>query len=212
MVAIIDYGMGNVGSVGNALKALGCETMVSSRAEDLAAATHLILPGVGAFGDGMKNLAERGLIEALRVEVFKNRKPILGLCLGLQLMAEAGEEGGEYEGLGWLKGRVRRFTVDESRFRIPLIGWNDVAVGPRARLFAGVKKPIFYFAHSFHFAPHDASIIAAEAEHGERFVAAVESENIFGLQFHPEKSQQEGLKVLQNFLEIERLVAAATEL
>lgn len=224
-VVIIDYGMGNVGSVKNALTFLGQEAVVSLNPEDLERATHLILPGVGAFADGMKNLNSTGLVTVLESEVLKRRKPILGLCLGMQLLASAGEEGGLHKGLGWIKGRVQRFKVDGKLYKVPHVGWNDVypvrsqtpgvsvdagvhrtsnGVYPRDRatLFQGVKRPIFYFVHSYHLVPEDKSIIAAETEYGGKFVAAVEKDNIFGLQFHPEKSQQEGLKVLENFLNL----------
>ncbi len=236
VVVIIDYGMGNVGSVKNALAFLGYEALLSSSPADLERATHLILPGVGAFADGMKNLTKSGLLPALESEVLTRQKPILGLCLGMQLFASEGEEDGLHNGLGWIKGRVRRFSVDERRYKVPHVGWNDVypvrtpltpvggdhsnklmgvdapisrsrstrsnGVYPkdRATIFLGVKRPIFYFVHSYHLIPEDKSIISAEAEYGERFVAAIEKDNIFGLQFHPEKSQQEGLRVLENFL------------
>lgn len=201
-VVIVDYGMGNVGSVKNALTFLGYEAVVSSSSEDLERATHLILLGVGAFADGMKNLNSAGLVPVLESEVLERRKPILGLCLGMQLLASVGEEGGLHKGLGWIKGRVQRFRVDEKLYKVPHVGWNDVVPQERATLFRGVKRPIFYFVHSYHLVPEDKSIIAAETEYGGRFVSAIEKDNIFGLQFHPEKSQQEGLKVLENFLNL----------
>lgn len=201
-VVIIDYGMGNVGSVKNALTFLGYEAVVSLNPQDLERASYFILPGVGAFADGMKNLAESGLLPALESEVLTKKKPILGLCLGMQLFASAGEEGGLHKGLGWIKGRVQRFKVDEKLYKVPHVGWNDVHPRDRATLFLGVKRPIFYFVHSYHLTPEDKSIVAAQSEYGEKFVAAIEKDNIFGLQFHPEKSQQEGLKVLENFLKL----------
>jgi len=202
MIVIIDYGMGNVGSVKNAVEALGFDAMVSADKDVVARATHLILPGVGAFGDGIQNLRARGLDALLAREVIEKKKPILGLCLGMQMFATSGEEGGRHEGLGWIKGVVRRLRVDESVYKIPHVGWNDVIPGSNARLFKGVKRPIFYFVHSYHLVPDDQSVVVAQAEYGEKFVAAIECQNIFGLQFHPEKSQLEGLKVLENFLNI----------
>lgn len=202
MIVIIDYGMGNVGSVKNAIEALGGSAAISGKKDDLENSSHIILPGVGAFGDGMKNLREAGLVDILSKEVLEKKKPFLGLCLGMQLLADKGEEGGEKQGLGWIKGRVRRFSVDESKFKVPHIGWNDVFALENAKLFAGIKRSIFYFVHSFHLVLEEENIATAYAEHGERFVAAVEKDNIFGLQFHPEKSQKEGLKVLENFLKL----------
>ena len=199
-VVIIDYGMGNVGSVKNALTFLGQEAIISSQPKDLEEAHRLILPGVGAFADGMKNLAESGFLPSLESEVLTKKKPILGLCLGMQLFAEEGEEGGLNKGLGWIKGRVRKFSVDEIKLKVPHVGWNDIYPREDSLLFCGVKRPIFYFVHSYHLVPEDRGIVAAESEYGERFVAAIEKDNIFGLQFHPEKSQQEGLRVLENFL------------
>lgn len=201
-VVIIDYGMGNVGSVKNALTFLGKESVISSDPRDLESASHLILPGVGAFADGIKNLAGSGLLPTLESEVLIKKKPILGLCLGMQLFAGEGEEGGLHKGLGWIKGRVQRFKVDEKLYKVPHVGWNDIYPSDRAILFLGVKRPIFYFVHSYHLVPEDKSIISAEAEYGQRFVAAIEKDNIFGLQFHPEKSQSEGLRVLENFLKL----------
>lgn len=200
MIVVIDYGMGNTGSVLNALRFLGASARLSRAPEDLAAATHLILPGVGAFQDGMRNLREYGLIPALKKEVLSKRKPLLGICLGLQLLAERGEEGGPCDGLGFVKGTVRRLRVDTARFRLPHIGWNDVVALKDTRLFAGIASPVFYFVHSYVLGPTDESVVAATCLYGERFTAAIEQENIFGTQFHPEKSQTSGLAALKNFL------------
>lgn len=200
MIAIIDYGMGNVGSVKNAVKALGYDGVISKRKEDIQNASHIILPGVGSFADGMKNLSDMGFIEVLNDEVLKKHKPFLGLCLGMEVLAESGEEGGYTKGLGWIKGDVKRFIVDDTKFKIPHVGWNDITPKENSLLFKNIRQPIFYFVHSYHFIPKDYSVVSAEAEHGEKFVAAVEKDNIFGLQFHTEKSQRDGLKVLENFL------------
>ncbi len=199
-VVIIDYGMGNTGSVKNALDFLGYESVISREAKDIAEASHIILPGVGAFPDCMKNLRSYGLIDILNKEVLENKKPFLGLCLGMQVLGEIGEEGELTNGLGWIKGRVRRFAVDEKRFRVPHVGWNDVVATENGRaLFDGIDKPSFYFVHSFHLVPDDKSVVAGTADHGEPFVAAIRKDNIFGVQFHPEKSQRFGLLVLKNF-------------
>lgn len=200
MTIIIDYGMGNLFSVANALKYLGAEIKVSNRKDDLRNADRIILPGVGAFPDGMKNLKNLGIIESLEEEVFKNKKPFLGICLGMQLLAAEGEENGLTKGLGWIAGRVKRFQVDEKQFRVPHVGWNDVFPQKPSLLFAGLEKPIFYFVHSYHLVPEDPSVITATCDYGENFAAAIQKDNLFGVQFHPEKSQKDGLKLLKNFL------------
>lgn len=199
MVVIIDYGMGNLFSVKNALGAINAEVVISKNPEDLKKADHIILPGVGAFPDGMKNLKELGIIPALEDEVLKKKKPFLGICLGMQLLASEGEEHGLTSGLGWIKGRVRKFDVSEE-LRIPHVGWNDVSPAPNAKLFAGIDSNIFYFVHSYFLVPENSGLVSASCEYGEKFTAAVESGNIFGVQFHPEKSQKSGLKLLKNFL------------
>lgn len=200
MIVVIDYGMGNTGSVMNALDFLAVPSRLSREPGDLAAASHLILPGVGAFTDGMNNLKRFGLISVLKREVLEKRKPLLGICLGLQLLADRGEEGEPCDGLGFVKGVVRRFRVDSARFRIPHIGWNDVVVKKDALLFRDIASPTFYFVHSFFLEPRDSSVVAATCMYGEEFTAAVEKENLFGTQFHPEKSQKNGLSLLQSFI------------
>lgn len=192
--------MGNLFSVKNALEAVGAEIVISKNPEDLKRADQIILPGVGAFPDGMKNLKELGIIPALEKEVLEKKKPFLGICLGSQLLASYGEEHGSTSGLGWINGRVRRFRVDEKQFRVPHVGWNDVSPVPGATLFKGIDSDIFYFVHSYFVAPEDPGVVAATCEYGEKFTAAVERGNIFGVQFHPEKSQKSGLKLLKNFL------------
>ncbi|MFA5185772.1 MAG: imidazole glycerol phosphate synthase subunit HisH [Patescibacteria group bacterium] len=202
MVAIIDYGMGNVGSVKNAIAFLGGEAVLTNRPEDIEKASHIILPGVGAFGDGMRNLERSGLVDVLKKEVFENGKLFLGICLGMQLLAEAGEEGGEHAGLGWIKGRVRKLRVDEMKYRLPHVGWNDVSPKESATLFKDVQPSIFYFVHSFAVEPKEPEDIAATCDYGGPFAAAIQRKNIFGVQFHPEKSQKSGLAVLRNFLQL----------
>lgn len=194
--------MGNVGSVKNALQALGAETVVSTVSADIERASHIILPGVGSFTEGMRRLFATGLVPLLNDVVLKRKKPILGICLGMQMFAETGDEGGNSAGLGWVRGATRRLVVDETIYRLPHIGWNDVATQSNNKLFAGVKRPIFYFVHSYSLCPADGRAISGMTDYGGRFVAAIESDTIFGVQFHPEKSQEEGLLVLQNFLNI----------
>lgn len=202
MITIVDYGMGNVGSVKNALDFLGVPSILSREASDLQKASHIILPGVGAFPDGMANLKKFGLLPILKAEVLEKKKPLLGICLGLQLLAEQGEEGGLHDGLGFVEGVVRRFRVDTKKFRIPHVGWNDCLPREDALLFKGISSPIFYFVHSFFLEPKDRSVVAATCTYGEEFTAAIQKENIFGTQFHPEKSQKSGVAFLKNFISV----------
>ncbi len=200
MIVIVDYDMGNVFSVKNALDALNVESIVSRDPKDLVKADKIILPGVGAFPDGMLNLKKMGLIEVLENEVLKNKKPFLGICLGMQLLASVGEEHALTTGLGWIEGCVKKFSIDGNKFRIPHMGWNDIVPQKDNLLFDDVKPAIFYFVHSYHLVLGDQSQSTATCDYGEKFVAAVQKDNIFGVQFHPEKSQKSGLSVLENFL------------
>jgi glutamine amidotransferase len=200
-IAVIDYGMGNVRSVCNAVEAVGGESLVAMNPSDLEAVDGIILPGVGAFGDGMENLKNRGWDEALSRQVIEGGKPFLGICLGMQLLAERGSEHGSHAGLGWLAGTVERLPGGKPEIRIPHIGWNDLSIDQDSDFFEGVPpNSNYYFVHSYVFEPQDSSIVAAECEYGKRFVAAVRKENIFATQFHPEKSQRAGLTLLRNFL------------
>jgi glutamine amidotransferase len=200
MIVIIDYGMGNIGSVKNAVSRLDTEVVISNKKDDIERASHLILPGVGAFGDGMKNLQALDLMPILEKEIFEKRKPILGICLGMQLFADEGEEGGLHKGLSWIRGRVRRFHIDEKKFRIPHMGWDDVSPREGAVLFRDVSPKIFYFVHSYFLVPAYDQEITAFCTYGEEIPAAIQKENIFGVQFHPEKSQKSGFVILQNFI------------
>lgn len=200
MIIIVDYDMGNVGSVKNALDFLGAPSLLSRDPKDLEAASHIILPGVGAFGDGITNLKKCGLISVLASEALGKKKPFLGICLGMQLLAATGEEGGTHAGLGWIQGRVRHFDIDQKKFRVPHMGWNDVRSKPEAKLFKDISSSIFYFVHSYVFEPKDKDVVSATCEYGEMFAASVQKGNLFGVQFHLEKSQKSGLAVLKNFL------------
>ena len=203
MISIIDYGMGNIGSVSNAVKLLGYDIVIPKDKSDIKNSTHIILPGVGSFSDGMKNLQKMKFVDILTEEVLDNKKPFLGLCLGMQILVDDGEEGGHTLGLGWISGTVKKLQIDETKFRIPHVGWNDIFPRTTSILFHNIQTPIFYFVHSYQFLVRDNACISAECEYGTKFVAAVEKDNIFGLQFHTEKSQREGLKVLENFLHVE---------
>jgi glutamine amidotransferase len=202
-VLIVNYGMGNLRSVVNAFSVLECTATISDDPRDAAAAESFVLPGVGAFGDGMENLRSAGWIEALDCEVRKNRKPILGLCLGMQLLATKGTEHGVHQGLNWIPGIVEKLPPGEANLRIPHIGWNDVKVTKSDGLYAGLTvSPTFYFVHSYVLRPNDPEIVSGVCEYGGEFAASVEMGNIYATQFHPEKSQGAGLQVLRRFVEI----------
>lgn len=199
MIAIIDYGVGNLHSVAKAVAAVGGDVKITSSAEDLICADKIILPGVGAFGDCMKNLAATGLIPTIR-EQIANKKYLLGICVGLQILFESSEESPQVEGLGIFKGVIKKIRAEN--LKIPHMGWNSVNFG-ESKIFAGVKNnSYFYFVHSYHAAPENKNVIIATADYGEKITAAVESENIFAAQFHPEKSGDVGLQVLKNFIEL----------
>ena len=200
-VAIVDYGMGNLASVASAFHALHAEVTVSSRVEDLRTADRIVLPGVGAFGEGMRNLVAHDLVDALSDEVLGRGKPFLGICLGMQLLARDGYEHGRHEGLGWLKASVRPLDTRAAGVKQLQIGWNDVVPRPGRALFAGLRgTPSFYFVHGYQLVCDDDAIVAAASHYGAPFVAAIEQANVFGVQFHPEKSQEPGLTLLRRFL------------
>lgn len=200
-VAIIDYDVGNVTSVLNALKRLGVPATVTADPGGIAAASHLILPGVGSFSEGMKGIEARGLVPVLREEALGKKKPLLGICLGMQLLASDGFEHGHHTGLGFIPGSVRRIETGASGLRLPHIGWNNVHVRPGHPIAEGFERePVFYFVHSFCFAPGDPRAVAGTCEYGEDIVALIQAGNICGAQFHPEKSNEDGLQVFRNFL------------
>ncbi len=203
MIGIVDYGLGNLTSVAGAVSKLGFEPHITSDADTLAASDKLILPGVGAFPDGMANLANRGLIDILGDLVIKQRKPILGICLGFQLLGLSSEEFGHTPGLGWIDAPVTRLKPADTALRVPHVGWNDLTqTKPDCILFDGIADPsLFYFVHTFRMEiPPDGSQVGT-CDYGGPFTAAVQKGNVFGTQFHPEKSQQAGLTLLGNFLE-----------
>ncbi len=198
-ILIIDYGVGNIASVCTALDALSVRYKVSSAPEDIAAARGFILPGVGAFAEAMKNLESRGIIEPLRREVIENKKPLLGICLGMQVLAEDSTENGVHKGLGFIPGHVVRIQELDG-FPVPHVGWNELSIRQKAPLFEKLEDGVrFYFDHSYHFdsAPE---YIAATASYGGDITAAVQHGNIFGVQFHPEKSQTTGLRLIRAFI------------
>lgn len=199
-IAIIDYGVGNTHSVKEAISSLDCNVIISNDPETLSKADALILPGVGAYEAAMDNLKKRDLITPLNEMVLGENKPLLGICLGMQLLADYSEENGYHEGLGWIKGKVVRIK-DEPTTRVPHVGWNDVEVVNKAPLFVRIAgEANFYFDHSYHFACEDESHVAARVNYGRSLVAAVKRENVHGVQFHPEKSQITGLRLLKGFI------------
>jgi glutamine amidotransferase len=200
-VAIIDYGLGNLRSVAGAVERLGDTPVITHDVDELARADKLILPGVGAFGDGMRNLHERGLVEPLTQLVKEEGKPVLGLCLGMQLLARESEEFGHHRGLAWLDAVVRR--IPQNGLRVPHVGWNEVHRTSESRLLSGVsEEPLFYFVHSYYVQPDDAAVVTGVCEYGISMAATVEVGNVYGTQFHPEKSQRDGLTLLANFLAV----------
>jgi len=204
MIAIIDYKMGNLRSVAKAMEKVGAEVLVTAKAKDLKRARAIILPGVGAFGQGMKHLKESGIIPALLEEV-KSGKPLLGICLGLQLLFTESEEHGRYKGLDIIKGEVKRFPQN---IKVPHMGWNNVKSKVKSQkskidILKGIPdSAYFYFVHSYYVVPEDKSIIVATTEYGIEFASVIQKDNIWGVQFHPEKSQELGLRILRNFVKI----------
>jgi glutamine amidotransferase len=197
---IVDYGMGNIRSVHNALERMGASVSDSHLEEDLIAADALILPGVGAFGEAIANLKARGLVQPLLRAVKLEGKPLLGICLGMQLLADSSEERGLSKGLSLIPGEVRRLPVPAG-LRLPHIGWNTLSIKKKDPLFVSTSEgEAVYFVHSYHFVCDDADV-AATTDYGGDVVAAVQRGNVFGVQFHPERSQSKGLALLGNFVD-----------
>ncbi|NOH96097.1 imidazole glycerol phosphate synthase subunit HisH [Vibrio sp. 99-70-13A1] len=202
-ISIVDYGMGNIGSVTRAISACGFKSTIASTAEDILQADKIILPGVGSYTKAMAELRSRGLEEAIIESAVEDDIPVLGICLGMQILSTLGHEHGETKGLGLIPGEVIRLTPQNALARVPHVGWNSVEILSPSPLFDGIPSGSdFYFVHSYHYQADDASNVLASTEHGGQFTCAVQKDNIFGMQFHPEKSQKLGLKLLQNFLEL----------
>lgn len=204
MLAIVDYGMGNIRSISNALNLLGEEVVITDKPNALSDAEAVILPGVGAFSDGIRNLKKKGLIQVLEKEVIEKQKPYLGICLGLEFLAEKSLEGGTYEGLGWIKGIVTKIQTNDPQFKVPHIGWNDTKILKNNGLFKDIEDPTFYYVHSFYLKVDDSEkdIITSICDYGgTQITATIQKNNIYATQFHPEKSQLTGIKLLKNFLD-----------
>lgn len=202
MISIIDYKMGNLRSVQNALSFLGVQSKIVTSKIEILGSQKVILPGVGSFKQAMQNIQDLNLYEAIREVALVKKIPLLGICLGMQLLADAGEEDGYAEGLGLVAGKVCKLSVTNSSLKIPHVGFNGVYHKAGSDLFKKLEDPTdFYFVHSYHFVVNEEEHISSYTVHGKRFVASVQNGNVFGTQFHPEKSQSNGLKLLKNFIE-----------
>lgn len=203
VITIVNYKMGNIRSIVDALEHLGIQSCVTSSPQEILQSEKLILPGVGSYFVAMQNLQSMNLIEPLNEVVLARKRPILGICLGMQLLAESGTEEGEVKGLGWIPGHVRRFNFENTSYRIPHTGFNSVQFGsPKSALYESLgNQEDFYFVHSYHMECDDENVTGWVDYYGH-FVACVERENVYGTQFHPEKSQSNGLMVLRNFAQL----------
>ncbi len=223
MIAIVDYGMGNLRSVANAFRAIDktIEISIIDSPHDLEKAEAIVLPGVGAFDEGMNNLREAGFLPALNREVQEKKKPFLGICLGMQFLSDKSEEcrlfpsgeRGFCHGLGWIHGTVREIETGDKKYKVPHMGWNDLQIKQTTPLYENFPEaPVFYFVHSYHFeiAEQEKTAVSAVTHHGIAIVASVQKENIYGVQFHPEKSQRVGLQLLKNFVTIANSYAEKT--
>jgi glutamine amidotransferase len=201
-IGIIDYGMGNILSVYNAFDYIGSHVTVCQSADQIFHVDKIVLPGVGAFQNCYKNLKETGFIDALNEMVMVKKKPILGICLGLQVMARRSYEGGEFSGLGWFEADVVKINPVNSSFHVPHVGWNEVSFRSDSPLFKNMpEKPALYFVHSYYIKCDSDTYTDAVFDHGGTFTAAIRKNNIAATQFHPEKSQDLGLRILENFLD-----------
>jgi len=198
MIKIIDYGMGNLRSVQKAFERLGHEAVICGLPRELDGADRMVLPGVGAFRDAIAELKTQGFVAPILDHVAAS-KPLLGICLGLQLLFDVSYEDGEWPGLGIVPGKVVRFA-SQPGLKVPHMGWNRLAVENQPRILEGIPPEMhFYFVHSYHVVPDDPALIAARTEHGSPFVSVIHRGNLFATQFHPEKSQRAGMKLLDNF-------------
>ncbi len=203
MIVIVDYGMGNLRSVYNAFETQGYTVSVSDSTQTIENAGGLVLPGVGAFGDCIKNLQKKGLLETVKSFISSGR-PFLGICLGLQALFNESEEAPGIRGLGVFKGRVRKFSsFSPQKLKVPQIGWNQIEFDPKITVLKNIpQKSWFYFVHSYYVEPEDEDLKIIRSDYGIEFTAAVEKDNVFACQFHPEKSGESGLKIIRNFAEL----------
>lgn len=202
MIGIVDYGMGNLLSVYNAFDYLGADVKICKRPEDLSGVERIVIPGVGAFKDCISKMKETGFSEALNEEVLKMAKPTLGICLGMQVMGRRSFEGGEFDGLGWFDADIVRLSPSDPSLRVPNIGWNTIQYNKEIPLFKGLPPaPDFYLVHSYFVKANNPVDVVATYDYTFDVTASILKNNIFATQFHPEKSQDYGLKVLENFID-----------
>lgn len=201
-VCILDYGSGNVKSVYNLFAAVGANVVISNAPEEIEAATHIVLPGVGAFGAAMRRIRDTLPLDVLERVVRQQGKPFLGICVGMQVLADTGHEFGETPGLGWIGGSVR--LLEPGDFPLPHIGWNNIDMKQASPLLDGLEHaPDFYYVHSYAFDATDPADVLATTDYGRQFTGAIARGNIYGVQFHPEKSQRAGMRLVKNFLAIQ---------
>lgn len=200
-ICILNYGSGNIRSVYNMLLMIADDVVVSNKPTDIISATHIILPGVGAFGSSITKIRETIPLDILENEVVKNQKPFLGICVGMQVLAQKGYEFGKHDGLGWISGRVEKMNTDN--LPLPHVGWNNISIIKESPLLKELNNnQDFYFVHSYVFRVDNHEDVIAKTEYGEDFNSIVSHGNIFGVQFHPEKSQKAGKLLLENFLKL----------
>lgn len=200
MLVIVDYGVGNLRSVQNMLKKAGVPAKISNKAEEIADASKILLPGMGAFDNCMEKLDESGLRQIVEQKAVREKVPVLGICVGLQMFMEGSEEG-KRPGLSWIKGTTVRFKPEkmQDNQKIPNMGWHEIMVKKSSRLLQNLEESRFYFAHSFYVQPEDAADTLLTAQYGYEFAVGLEKENLVGVQFHPEKSHRFGMQLLKNF-------------
>ena len=202
MITIIDYGLGNLGSLANIFKKLGVEAAVSSDISVIENPSGIVLPGVGSFDAGMENIKKLGLVQTLERKVLEEKTPILGICLGMQLFAQKSEEG-ILEGLGWIKGEVKKFDFQDDSLKVPHMGWNTIEIKKQDSFLRELPESSrFYFVHSYHFVCKNNDNVLATTNYGYDFPSIIRQGNIFGVQFHPEKSHKFGMQLLKNFAEL----------
>jgi glutamine amidotransferase len=206
-VTIVDYNSGNISSVINSFKEVAKEKIrieVNSNLDKIKSSDKIVLPGQGSFKSCVEALSSiGGLVDTLNEFAVINKKPLLGICVGLQMFADVGYEEIETKGLGWISGKVSKIDNQNGKFKLPHIGWNELNIVKKSKIFKDIKdKPHMYFVHSYEFIPNDKNVISATTDYSSRIVCCVEKENIFGTQFHPEKSDKEGLKIIDNFLNL----------